>query len=62
MHVNDAVNSPRVHWENNVFNIEPGFSEEAIKAVLDDNNQLVYGRKEYVLVGFHTVMEIPKES
>jgi len=53
MHVNDAVNDPRVHWENNVFNIEPGFSEEAIKAVLDDNNQLVLWKKRICfLVGF----------
>jgi len=44
-----------------VFNIEPGFSEEA-KAVLDDNNQLVYGRKEICFWWVHTVMEIPKES
>ena len=41
MHVDAAVNSPRVHWENNVFNIEPGFSEEAIKAIESDTNQLI---------------------
>lgn len=58
MHVNEAVNSPRVHWENNVFNIEPGFSEEAIKAILDDNNQLVLWKKKNMFFGgVHTVME-----
>jgi gamma-glutamyltranspeptidase/glutathione hydrolase len=31
MSVDVAVNSPRVHWENNIFNIEPEFSEEEIK-------------------------------
>jgi hypothetical protein len=31
MDVGAAVNSPRVHWENNIFIIEPGFSQEEIK-------------------------------
>ena len=59
MHVDAAVNSPRVHWENNVFNIEPGFSEAAIKAILDDNKQLVlWNKKNMFFGGVHTVMEL----
>ena len=58
MPVDVAVNSPRVHWENSVFNIEPGFSESAIEATLDDNNQLVLWKKKNMFFGgVHTVME-----
>ena len=58
MHVDEAVNSPRVHWENNVFNIEPGFSEEVIKETLDENNQVVlWNKKNMFFGGVHTVME-----
>ncbi|MBW4640156.1 MAG: gamma-glutamyltransferase [Gloeocapsa sp. UFS-A4-WI-NPMV-4B04] len=58
MHVDTAVNSPRVHWENNVFNIEPGFSEEAIKAIESDANQLIlWNQKNMFFGGVHTVLE-----
>ena len=58
MHVDAAVNSPRVHWENNVFNIEPGFSEEELKATLTSNNQVVlWNKKNMFFGGVHTVME-----
>ena len=58
MPVDVAVNSPRVHWENNVFNIEPGFSESAIKAIVDDNKQMVlWNKKNMFFGGVHTVME-----
>lgn len=58
MPVDAAVNSPRVHWENSVFNIEPGFSESAIKATVSDNEQLVLWKKKNMFFGgVHTVME-----
>lgn len=58
MHVDAAVNSPRVHWENYVFNIEPGFGDSAVKAILDDDNQLVlWNKKNMFFGGVHTVME-----
>ena len=59
MNVDVAVNSPRVHWENNIFNIEPGFSEEEIKQiVLPSTNQLVlWNQKNMFFGGIHTVME-----
>ncbi len=58
MHVDAAVNSPRVHWENYVFNIEPGFNDSAVKAILDDESQLVlWNKKNMFFGGVHTVME-----
>jgi len=58
MPVDAAVNSPRVHWENNVFNIEPGFSEEAIKAAIFASNKLVlWNNKNMFFGGVHTVLE-----
>lgn len=58
MHADAAVNSPRVHWEDYVFNVEPGFSKAAVKAIEDDNNQLVlWNKKNMFFGGVHTVME-----
>ena len=58
MPVDAAVNSPRVHWEDNVFNIEPGFSESSIKAIVDDNSQMIlWNKKNMFFGGVHTVME-----
>jgi gamma-glutamyltranspeptidase/glutathione hydrolase len=59
MPVTEAVDSPRVHWENNVFNVEPGFTEEEVnKITLPANNQLVkWQEKSLFFGGVHTVLE-----
>ncbi len=58
MPVDAAVNSPRIHWENDLFNIEPGFSDEAIENLLTSNEQLVlWNKKNMFFGGVHTVME-----
>ncbi len=58
MPVDAAVNSPRVHWENNVFNIEPGFSEDAIKESLFTSDKLLLWQKKSMFFGgVHTVLE-----
>ncbi len=48
MPVDTAVNSPRVHWENGVFNIEPGFAPQALEQLLTSPTQ-AQGNKEVVL-------------
>lgn len=35
MHVKDAVSSPRIHWERNNFNLEPGFRDDVISKIKD---------------------------
>jgi gamma-glutamyltranspeptidase/glutathione hydrolase len=58
MPVDMAVNSPRVHWENDVFNLEPGFSEEATKALLPSTSKSVlWNKKNMFFGGVHSVME-----
>ncbi len=59
MSVKEAVDSPRVHWENDVFHVEPGFAEEEInKLRLPANNQLVrWQEKNLFFGGVHTVLE-----
>ncbi len=59
MPVKEAVDSPRVHWENDVFHVEPGFAEEEInKLTLPANNQLVqWQEKNLFFGGVHTVLE-----
>ena len=57
MPVDVAVNSPRVHWENSVFNIEPGFNDSAVKATFSDQEQLILWKKKNMFFGgVHTVM------
>ena len=59
MPVQEAVNSPRVHWENGSFHFEPGFAEKEVsKIMLPANNQLVrWQEKNLFFGGVHTVLE-----
>ncbi|MBD2040215.1 gamma-glutamyltransferase [Microcoleus sp. FACHB-672] len=59
MPVDRAVDSPRVHWENNVFNLEPGFEGDEIKNLgLTSSLQLVeWEKKNMFFGGVHTVLE-----
>ncbi|MGQ4646966.1 gamma-glutamyltransferase [Lyngbya aestuarii] len=59
MSAEKAVNSPRVHWENNVFHLEPGFAETEIsKTQLADDYKLVRWQEKNVFFGgVHTVLE-----
>jgi gamma-glutamyltranspeptidase/glutathione hydrolase len=57
MPVDEAVNSPRVHWENNLFNLEPGFSKEAIKSQFSNTQLVLWNKKNMFFGGVHTVME-----
>lgn len=59
MSVQEAVASPRIHWENNVFHFEPGFLEEEVKnAGLIGTHQLVQWQEKNVFFGgVHTVQE-----
>jgi len=59
MPVGAAVNSPRVHWDNSVFNVEPGFNESVAKAIADDDTQLIlWNQKNMFFGGVHTVMDL----
>ncbi len=59
MPIDLAVNSPRVHWENNVFNLEPGFSGEVIQEIFDSKTELVlWNQKNMFFGGVHAVMEL----
>ncbi len=55
--IDAAVNNPRVHWENDVFNIEPGFGEEAVKEILSSSKLVLWNRKNMFFGGVHTVMQ-----
>lgn len=59
MNVDAAVNSPRVHWENNIFNIEPGFDQQKISQIaLPSSDELVlWKQKNMFFGGVHTVIE-----
>ncbi len=58
MPVDAAVNNPRIHWEDGVLNIEPGFRDEVIEDLLTSNEQLtLWNKKNMFFGGVHTVME-----
>ena len=58
MPVDRAVNSPRIHWENGVLNVEPGFGDEVIQDLLSSNeNMVLWNKKNMFFFGVHTVME-----
>ncbi|HEY9613782.1 gamma-glutamyltransferase [Allocoleopsis sp.] len=57
MSVQEAVDSPRVHWENNLFNIEPGL-EGVHQITLPANHQLLRWQEQNLFFGgVHTVRE-----
>lgn len=59
MSAKEAVDSPRVHWENDVFHVEPGFSQEEVNQItLPTDKQLVYWQaKNLFFGGVHTVVQ-----
>ena len=58
MSVEAAVDSPRIHWESNVFNLEPGFSSSAIKNIISSHEKVVlWNKKNMFFGGVHTVIE-----
>lgn len=58
MPVDLAVNSSRLHWEDNVLNLEPGWSEEAIANLISaDETSLLWNKQNMFFGGVHTVME-----
>jgi gamma-glutamyltranspeptidase/glutathione hydrolase len=59
MSVSEAVDSPRIHWENNVLHVEPGFVEEEMnKTTLPAHNQIVrWKEKNLFFGGVHSVLE-----
>jgi len=59
MPVATAVNSPRIHWENRVLSIEPGFNQQAISTSAHPCDRVVlWKRKNMFFGGVHTVREI----
>ncbi|MBT4277933.1 gamma-glutamyltransferase [Candidatus Falkowbacteria bacterium] len=57
MHVSEAVDSPRIHWERNSFNIEPGFDKkviEKIKKISRKDKITEFSEKNMFFGGAHT--------
>ena len=60
--ISQAVDNPRIHWENSVFHVEPGFPPEALnQAILPmDTEQVLWKQKNMFFGGAHTVMKTPE--
>ena len=56
MPVELAVNSSRIHWENNVLNIEPGLSQKV--ANLESDRVILWNQQNMFFGGVHTAMEL----
>ncbi len=55
MPVDAAVNSPRIHWENNVLNVEPGLGKEVENSQSD--RLILWNQQNMFFGGVHTAME-----
>ncbi|MGK7877897.1 MAG: gamma-glutamyltransferase [Xenococcaceae cyanobacterium] len=55
--VEAAVKSPRVHWENNIFSVEPPLQSEAVNnLILPESTQLLLWQEQSLFFGgVHTV-------
>lgn len=62
MSVKEAVDSPRVHWENEVFHLEPGFAKEEVNKIMlpVDSQSVQWQGKNLFFGGVHTVLETPE--
>jgi gamma-glutamyltranspeptidase/glutathione hydrolase len=59
MSVNDAVNRGRIHWENGVLNLEPGFDVDIDAAMLPaDSVILPWKQHNLFFGGVHTVTQL----
>jgi gamma-glutamyltranspeptidase/glutathione hydrolase len=59
MSASDAVNSPRVHWENGTFNLEPGLDALTVdrSAFPFDGEVMFWDAQNMFFGGVHTVMQ-----
>ena len=57
MKVGEAVRYPRLHWENNILNIEPELVENLEKLNLDDTKIIPWVEKNMFFGGVHTVIQ-----
>jgi gamma-glutamyltranspeptidase/glutathione hydrolase len=59
MSVKKAVDSPRIHWENNKFHLEPGFAEEEIDKlkVSEEEELILWSNKNMFFGGVNAVFE-----
>ena len=55
MPVDMAVNSPRIHWENNVLNVEPGFDVQP--ELITGDRTILWNQQNMFFGGVHTAME-----
>jgi gamma-glutamyltranspeptidase / glutathione hydrolase len=64
MSAEDAVNSPRVHWENGVFNVEPGFANLQIDRTQFpfDQNLELWQQQNMFFGGVHAVSCLEGET
>lgn len=56
MPVDMAVNSPRIHWENNVLNVEPGF--DIHPEIITGDRTILWNQQNMFFGGVHTAMEL----
>jgi gamma-glutamyltranspeptidase/glutathione hydrolase len=58
MSLHDAVNQPRIHFENELLSIEPGFDAEALGPLCEQFSHLkVWQQQNLFFGGVHTVTE-----
>ncbi len=56
MHVDAAVKAPRVHWDGNTLQVEPGLDEETMKALQDKWPVNAWDVKDVYFGGVHAIV------
>jgi gamma-glutamyltranspeptidase/glutathione hydrolase len=54
--INEAVNAPRLHWDGDVLQIEPGFPEESVAELVKRFPVNVWEERNVYFGGVHTVI------
>ena len=58
--ISTAVNAPRLHWDGEVLQVEPGFSDDSIAELVNRFPVNVWQERNVYFGGVHTV--IPGED
>ncbi|MBC8318539.1 MAG: gamma-glutamyltransferase [Desulfobulbaceae bacterium] len=60
MNLQEAVNAPRIHWDEKMFQVEPGFTEDSLNALRELGEIKISPMKNVYFGGVHAV--IPKQE
>lgn len=52
----EAVEAPRIHWDGNIIQVEPGYGDNALDALHDLSDVNVWSKQNVYFGGVHAVV------